>query len=76
MSGVPFLTLTASYFYNRWVVRFAKVIVQAVAVVLYCTPPIKTYGMAIATTLGMAFIGNPINNPSLLGKSKQVRFTV
>jgi hypothetical protein len=76
MSGVPFLTLTASYFYNRWVVRFAEVIVQAVAVILYCTPAVKPYRPAIAPTLGMAFIGNPINNPSLLGKGKQVRFTV
>jgi hypothetical protein len=32
--------------------------------------------MAIATTFRVAFVGNPINNPSLLGKSKQVRFTV
>jgi hypothetical protein len=32
--------------------------------------------MAIATTFCVAFVSNPINNASLLGKGKQVRFTV
>jgi hypothetical protein len=76
MSGVPFLTLAASYFYNRWVVRFAEVIVEAVAVVGDGTPPIKTYGKSIAPTLGVAFVGNPIYSSSLLSKCKQVCFTV
>jgi hypothetical protein len=58
------------------VVGFAKLIVQAVAVVGYGTPPIKTYGMAIATTFCVAFVGNPIYNSCLLGKGKEVRFTV
>ena len=72
MSGVPFLTLTASYFYNRWVVRFAEVIVQAVAVVLYSTPPIQPYRPAITPIFGVAFISNPIHSSSLLRKCKQV----
>jgi hypothetical protein len=76
MSGVPFLTLAASYFYNRWVVRFAEVIVQAVAVVLYSTPAVKPYRPAITPTLGMPFVGDAINNASLRSKTKQVGFTV
>jgi hypothetical protein len=58
------------------VVGFAKLVVQTVAVVGYGTPPIKTYGRAIATTLGVAFESNPIYNSCLLGKGKQVGFTV
>jgi hypothetical protein len=76
MSGVPFLTLTASYFYNRWVVRFAEVIVQAVAVIGNGPPPIKTYGKSIATSFCVAFVGNPIYSSSLLSKCEQVGFTV
>jgi hypothetical protein len=75
MSGIPFLTLAASYFYNRWVFRFAEIIIQAVAVVFYRAPAIKPYRPAIAPTLGMAFIGNAIYSSSLLSKCKQMGTT-
>jgi len=58
------------------VVGFAKLVVQAVAVIGNGPPPIKTYGMAITTILDVAFVGNPIYNSCLLGKGKEVRFTV
>jgi hypothetical protein len=32
--------------------------------------------MAITTSLGVAFVGNPIYGSSLLGKCEQVGFTV
>jgi hypothetical protein len=58
------------------VVGFAKLVVQTVAVVLYSAPAVQPDRVAIATVLGVAFESNPIYNSCLLGKGKQVRFTV
>jgi hypothetical protein len=79
VSLFPSLTcalFAAPLLYNKWVVGFAKLVVQTVAVVLYCTPAIKTHRVAIAPILGVSFVSNPIYNPGLLSKSEQVRFTV
>ncbi len=57
-------------------VGFAKLVVQAVAVVLYSAPAVQPDRVAIATVLGVAFVSNPIYNSCLLGKGKEVRFTV
>ena len=79
VSLFPSLTcalFAAPLLYNKWVVGFAKLVVQTVAVVLYCAPAVQPDRGSIAPILGMAFVGNPIYNPCLLSESEQVRFTV
>ncbi len=57
-------------------VGFAKLVVQAVAVVLDGTETIDPYWVAILATFGVAFKHNPVNASGLLCKRQQMSLAI
>jgi hypothetical protein len=62
----------APLLYNSWVVGFAKLVVQTVAVVLDSTPAVKPYRVAMTAILGVSVESNPVHPSSLLCKRQQM----